>query len=309
MRPKVSAVVVAYNREELLAKCLRALNNSTVRLHELVVVDNASTDNSAQVATSLGARVIPLAENTGGAGGFTAGIACALEAGPDFVWLMDDDTIVSNTALAELLKVQKDYRGQPAFLCSKAEWFDGHIHPMNTHRPRPLISQRQRDHAKEVGATPVRSASFVSVLIDCRAIAKEGLPIADYFIWNDDLEYLSRIGKNRVGLYVPASRVLHATKKLADVNADPRDRFFYEVRNKIWFLRFSRGLHLLDRLLYGASCLRRWAKMFAASTARRQMLRVGLQGLVASWQPPRPNSQIFPPNTPVGRAIAKAERA
>ncbi|MDK8816594.1 glycosyltransferase [Winkia sp. UMB6473-AN360BR] len=304
---KVAAVVVAYNREVLLGKCLAALQKQTVPLQHIVVVDNASTDNSLQVAKASGAEVVSLQENTGGAGGFTAGIASAMGHDVDFLWLMDDDTIPFSNALEELLQTADAYPGAPAFLCSKAEWFDGQVHPMNTHRRRPFVPSEQIDHAKKVGAIQVRSASFVSVLIDTRAVREEGLPIADYFIWNDDLEYLSRIGKNRVGLYVPSSRVLHATKKLAGVNEDPRDRFFYEVRNKIWFLRLSTGLHLMDRVLYGASCIRRWAKMFSASADRPAMVKVGWSGLKAGMRAPRSNREVFASSAEVGPAIAKME--
>ena len=78
-RTNVVAVVVAYNRQELLRRCLDGLAGQTAPPAGTVVVDNASTDASARVAAGhpLGAHVVSLPVNTGGAGGFAAGIARA----------------------------------------------------------------------------------------------------------------------------------------------------------------------------------------------------------------------------------------
>jgi len=59
-RTNVVAVVVAYNRQELLRRCLDSLAEQTVALTGTVVVDNASTDSSREVASThpLGAHVV-----------------------------------------------------------------------------------------------------------------------------------------------------------------------------------------------------------------------------------------------------------
>ena len=93
---RVVAVVVAYNRAELLAEVLAALAAQRAPLARVVVVDNASTDASAEVARAAGDLVdlVSLPRNTGGAGGFAAGMAVALaDHEPDWLWLMDDDTV------------------------------------------------------------------------------------------------------------------------------------------------------------------------------------------------------------------------
>ena len=140
-RTNVVAVVVAYNRQELLRRCLDGLADQTVALMGAVVVDNASTDASGEVASThrLGAHVVELLVNTGGAGGFAAGIARALTRFPraDWIWIMDDDTIPTATALEALVRAAEDYPGTPALLASKAVWTDGAEHPMNRPRTRP----------------------------------------------------------------------------------------------------------------------------------------------------------------------------
>ena len=101
---QVSAVVVAYNRAKLLRECLDAIAAQTRPVQRVIVIDNASTDDSAHIAQQhpVVDRVIPLSENTGGAGGFCAGIAHALAykelESQDFIWIMDDSGCVSTTA-------------------------------------------------------------------------------------------------------------------------------------------------------------------------------------------------------------------
>src|SRR4051794_3398241 len=99
----VVAVVVAYNRQELVLEAVRALQAQTHPLAAILVIDNASTDDTvASLRRELPeVELWPLERNTGGAGGFAAGLAAALQKrAVDWVWLMDDDTIPTRTALA-----------------------------------------------------------------------------------------------------------------------------------------------------------------------------------------------------------------
>jgi rhamnopyranosyl-N-acetylglucosaminyl-diphospho-decaprenol beta-1,3/1,4-galactofuranosyltransferase len=279
---RVVAVVVAYNRRDLLTDALDALAAQTRPLDAVLVVDNASDDDSAVVAAEhpVSATVLELSRNTGGAGGFAAGIAHALEAlEADLVWLMDDDTIPTPTALAELLRARDAYQGPVALLGSRVVWHDGRDHPMNTPRQRPGASGTQIARARAAGAVPVRSSSFVSMLVDGRAVRYHGLPVADYFIWNDDFEFSARLLRHGTGLYVPSSVVEHRTRTFGATDADPGERFFYEVRNKVWMLTRSPSLSPGERILYLGASLRRWGRTVARSQDRDLLRTVGLRGL------------------------------
>lgn len=279
---RVVAVVVAYNRRDLLREALDALAQQTRELDAVVVVDNRSDDDSAVVAAEhpVGAEVLSLARNTGGAGGFAVGLAHAVEKqDADLVWLMDDDTIPTPEALAELLRARETYPGPVALLGSKVVWHDGREHPMNTPRRRPGASAEQIARAAAAGAVPVRSSSFVSMLVDGRAVRHHGLPVADYFIWNDDFEYSCRLLRRGTGLHVPSSVVVHRTKTFGATDVDPGERFYYEVRNKIWMLTRSPALSPFERVLYTGASIRRWVRTYVRS-ARRDVLRsAGLRGL------------------------------
>jgi GT2 family glycosyltransferase len=144
-----------------------------------------------------------------------------------------------------------------------------------------------------VGCRPVRSASFVSVLMDADAVRRHGLPVADYFLWNDDFEYTTRLLRDGVGLLCPASVVEHRTRTFGASDADPGERFYYEVRNKAWLFTRSRSLSLGEKAVYGASTASRWAQTFVASADRRTLWTGLRRGLADARTPPRPTQQVL----------------
>lgn len=277
----VASVVVTHNRCDLLAGALGAVAAQTRPPEIMIVIDNASSDGTAEMVRSRfpAADLVTLPRNVGGAGGFAAGIARALAHGATALWLMDDDTLPRPDALAALLSAFGRHR--PALAASRVVWTDGRDHPMNTPRSRPYGP----------GLGRVRSASFVSVLLDAAAVRSAGEPIADYFLWNDDFEYTARLLRGRLGLLCSASVAEHRTASPA---FDPGARFFYEVRNKVWLFTRSRCLAPGERLLYAASTLRRWLRALATAPDRTGLVRELLRGLWAATRAgPRPNAVVL----------------
>ena len=217
--PRVIAVVVTYNRRQLLLESLAAVHAQSRAPDAVIVVDNASTDETAAAVRSHypAVTLAELARNTGGAGGFACGMALALADGADLVWLMDDDTVPQRHALRALLEARGRLPGRPpAVVASRVIWTDGRPHPMNTPRTKPFATKAERAAAAETGCVPIRSASFVSILVDADVSRERGLPQADYFLWNDDFEYTTRLLRGQSGLLCPASVVVHKTATFGD---------------------------------------------------------------------------------------------
>jgi GT2 family glycosyltransferase len=297
LQPRVAAVVVTYNRRDLLLQSLGAVHAQTRPPDTVIVVDNASADGTA-AAVRARYPAVDLAEltrNTGGAGGFAYGLAAALEAGADLVWLMDDDTVPEPPALAALLDARERAPGPaPALVASKVVWTDGRPHPMNTPRSKPFAGKAETRAAAAAGCLPIRSASFVSILVDAAQCRGRGLPQADYFLWNDDFEFTTRLLRGNAGLLCPASVVVHKTQTFGSSDTDPGERFFYEVRNKIWTLRTPAALAPAERVLYGGATLRRWARTFARSPNRRLLASCLLKGIAAGVRTgPRPTGEVL----------------
>jgi len=313
--PSVVAVVVTWNRCELMQESIAAVLAQTRRPERVVVVDNASDDGTAGVLAELAAEhpdildVITLSANTGGAGGFAAGMERAQRYDPDLLWLLDDDTVPTPTAAAELVRAWAEYDPsgpRPRVLASKVVWTDGRDHPMNTPRRRPGVGADAIAAARAVGAMPVRSASFVSLMCDARVVRERGFPVADYFLWNDDFEFSTRLIRGGVGLYVPTSVVVHKTRTFGSTDADPGERFFFEVRNKLWLFRRSRGLSGPEKALYAGSTARRWVRTYRGSRDRatlRSALRRGLRAGIR--ERPRGNADVLDAAGWPGRAAGR----
>lgn len=301
-KPVVVAVVVTYNRRELLETTLAGIAAGTQVPDAVVVVDNASTDGTADFlrtyAGPVPADVVTLNTNVGGAGGFVVGMERAvLDHGAEHVWIMDDDTEPQPGALREALDVSEGYAQQtgetPGFIASRVVWTDGRDHPMNRMRPRIGSSVQARAAATRVGATQIRSASFVSVLVHADEIRRHGLPIADYFIWNDDLEFTARVSRRGVALATDASVANHHTKVFGDAGADPGARFYYEVRNKLWVYTRSNALAPWEKVLFTGASLRNWTRTIASSSNRKVLVAGFLKGLRDSYRPPRSNEKVL----------------
>src|SRR3954468_16615835 len=102
----VAVVVVTFNRADLLGRTLDGLAAQTHAPDAVIVVDNASTDHTREVLDAHGGlplQRIHLDSNTGGAGGFRAGVESAYDQGFDRIWLMDDDVVPAPDCLTVLL--------------------------------------------------------------------------------------------------------------------------------------------------------------------------------------------------------------
>ncbi|MFM2091263.1 MAG: hypothetical protein RLZZ127_1752, partial [Planctomycetota bacterium] len=207
----VAAVIVTWNRKDLLCRCLRAVLAQRRVPDLIVLIDNASTDGTPDMLAADGfladprLRVFRMDENLGGAGGFAEGIRRGRALGADWLWLFDDDTLPEPGCLSELLRVaERAWRRPPSLLASRVVWTDGTLHPMN--RVKPL-----RGHRPRPGPFPIRACSFVSCLVRGTAVDEVGLPVAAYRLWLDDVEYTHRLARHHPGICVPSSLAVHAT--------------------------------------------------------------------------------------------------
>ncbi len=248
---KVCAVVVTYNRKVMLEECLKALLDQSRTVDTILLVDNKSTDDTLEMVREHFPEVsiLALETNSGGAGGWHAGLEWAHRNGFDWFWLLDDDTIVHKWALESLLNAHQVYPAErrPMLLASRVIWTDHTVHPMNIPIPSYVYLGRMR-LARHRGMVSIRSASFVSLLIARDCVTKYGLSLKDYFIWNDDVEFTSRVSRHELAVLVPESKAVHKTVNRYMPLTSSGARFYFEVRNKLWMVHYGTGWTLLERL-------------------------------------------------------------
>lgn len=262
------AVVVTYNRlEQLKVTVARLLEAAPEHLAHLVVVDNASTDGTAEWLAGVDdprLEVLTSAVNDGGAGGFHRGLAHARGAfDPDWYVIMDDDGRPEPGALAVFHGADK--RGWDAV--AAAVYLPGGLEICDMNRPcfnpfwswpafrRTLRKGRRGFHlaapdyraadAPGGGVMAVDVSSFVGLFIARSGLERAGLPDGSLFVYGDDGLYT--LGLSAAGgkiAFMPRIRFEHdcQTLEAGSGRFQPLWKAYYYHRNLLMLYRAAAGV-------------------------------------------------------------------
>ena len=212
--PSIASVTVAYNAGAVLSRQLNALRRQSRKPDEIVVVNNASTDNTLNLLASDYPEVTVLNQlaNAGVGGGYSAGLRYAVnERKYDWVWLLDQDSVPANDCLERLIAglgdLGEDVRNTAivAPRCINAEseenysasHFRNGLHPANLEQSERICF--------------VDSVISSGTLLRREAVEEVGLPRADFFMDFVDHEYCLRLRRHGYKIAVVAdSRLDHA---------------------------------------------------------------------------------------------------
>lgn len=183
----VCVIIVTWNRLEMLKRSV-----SAARAHaqgaDVLVVDNASTDGTGEwLKTQEGVDVLSLPENTGGAGGFAAGMQRAFDLGYEWMWIMDDDVELLPEALANARKLFPlgDLVQTAKYEADGTECrFEGLVNPKTMRRRKISVAS-----LPACGYVNCNIATFEGLLVNRSVVAKIGVPDASFFYGLDDLFY------------------------------------------------------------------------------------------------------------------------
>ena len=189
----LALVIVTFNRSGYLRGLLESVAALDPAPERVVVVDNASTDDTASYLKAVADKfplpltVCTLTENTGGSGGFAAGISAALQKNAQWLWLMDDDVVALPGAVAALGKWTGEYD------CIHGRRFDEAGRPFFwQHRFIPLLGVHLPVRGNVFRDRPVFDTNvgcFEGMLISSDTVRKIGLPDPRFFINGDDEIY------------------------------------------------------------------------------------------------------------------------
>lgn len=262
MNQHVATIVVTFNREPLLRKALAAHAAQTSQPTTLLIVDNASTDGTREMLSAegwldrTGVELLALPENTGGAGGFGAGLKRAIDDGAEWIWMMDDDAEPHPTALEELMRIATDPQhvyGSLAVSGADTAWLTTVLEP-------PLGEVGVADEVPE--RAKVQALPFLGFLIHRSLVERIGLPDAGYFIAADDVEYCVRAQKAGADIVMAGkSRIEHPKSRPYKVQvlghtltclALPPWKRYYDTRNRLLIAGTHYGMRLFTQTIPGS---------------------------------------------------------
>jgi GT2 family glycosyltransferase len=260
----IAAVVPVWNGRDFLAKLLDTLDAQTLRLNELLIVDNGSTDGAPDLARARGARVIPMGRNAGFAAAVNRGIR---ESRTDHIAVLNSD-----------VELEPDYL---AALASRHAWFATGKILAARERPKRFIdgtfdalcrggTSRRIGHARPDGpifSTPqsIYSPPWTAVLFRTELFSHVGLLDERFESYLEDVDFGLRCAAQGLsGAYVPdAIAWHHGSASLGQWHADTVRRI---TRNQIFLIaqHYSREMRLsywwpilVAQVLWGAMAIGR----------------------------------------------------
>ncbi|GAA2984342.1 GT2 family glycosyltransferase [Microbacterium terrae] len=244
--------VVTFNRSSLLTRLLESIVAMDPKPGHVVIIDNASTDDTAEVVESFRPRVGTeivyrrMETNTGGSGGFSEGMRVAYEIGSEWIWLMDDDVEVIEDGLAKMgawaprfKSIQGrryDYDG------SEFYWQYRVAEPLGI--PIPFAPAA----FDASGYKPMNSGCFEGMFIHRDIVAKIGLPDPRFFIYWDDQTY-GWLASRETESVIVDEFVLRRTREIRQwdmgvrhMNASSDAYRYYIMRNRAYIKQYYRAL-------------------------------------------------------------------
>jgi dTDP-4-dehydrorhamnose reductase len=304
---KISALVLTYNRKEVLARCLKALLAQVEPPDEVVVLDNGSTDGTCEYLQEAGllddVRVVlfRLPENKGPAGGVDALFRLGKERGSDWVWFLDDDIIADGDTLKELKSAFSEN-----FSCPEEV---GYLKSVELGADRSPNNLPELDLRTVPGQSPKWADRLESGLVRTRWSTLNSIPrntlnmVGDtcthFYFAGEDIDYTFRITDVLPGYLVGRSKVTHLcalSGKFSSLTESDPERIsigFYFYRNNLYFRwrYYSSG----RTVLYVGKCFYEAMLALGAKTYpfRRSMtiIRGVLSGLVFVLRRPKTGSQ------------------
>lgn len=271
MLPRVSIVIVTYNSRAHIDRCLSSLVEHPPGMdHEIVVVDNASTDGTAVDTRQrwTGIRVINAGANLGFARANNLGIR---QTHGGLILLLNPDTIVPTGAIDRLIAAL-DARPDAAIAGPRLVNGDGRAELSFGAMPSPFAELRQkflvRGGERGLGAVPTyvegltrrpRDVDWVSgaCMLVRRADAEAaGLMDERFFMYLEDVDFCAAVrARGRKVLFAPAAEILHFRGQSRLTAAAPTERAyrrsqiaFYEKHHPGWVPALRLYLKVRGRL-------------------------------------------------------------
>lgn len=261
----VAAVVLACSHPDTLQALVAALRGQTRRPDEIIVVNQGTRPELAAWLAGQPDLTVITQENRGSAGGFSRGIEESLRRGHGWTWIFDDDGIPERGALEALAASPAFTAPDTAFLASRIVDREGRTYMS----PTAADANRWYATVLEDGCVEATAACFLGVMVRSSAVRRAGLPIAEFFLYEDDVEFTTRLARHGRGWCAIRSVIVHHQGGTFEPKGKDWLKFAHWARNRVaraklepgpvaWRVLRSlrRAAHFLGLVLKGEAPLR-----------------------------------------------------
>lgn len=259
----VSVILVNFNGFQDTVECVKSIKESDNKDFRIIVVDNHSTDDSVVslrgVQDGLGFILIESTVNNGFSAGNNLGIKKALELGTDYIWLLNNDTLIEANAIDELIE-GFSFSSRVGVTIGKilyeknrdTIWYAGGAISRSTARTEHWrYNEKDTDDIEKQSVVSFATGCCVFMSVD--ALKRIGFMDEDYFLYEEDADYSIRIREKGIDIvYCPQARIYHKVSASTGV-ASPIAQY-YTVRNKYRLIsKHYRGWKKYEAYLYNTA--------------------------------------------------------
>lgn len=242
--PLVITVILNTNRRDDTLACLASLTESTYANHRIIVLDNASTDGSAVAIAAAypDVQIIPLTANLGYAGNNNVGIVEAVAQGAEWVFVLNEDTILAPDCLAEMVRVGESdphigIVGPMVYHHNEPEVIQSAGGALGPHWESRHIAQNEPDNGQFAQPRAVDWISGCAILVRTAVIEQIGPLDERFFYYWEETEWCLRAGRAGWQIFhAPAAKLWHKGVQ-RDYRPGPNVTY-YSTRNR--FLMMSK---------------------------------------------------------------------
>ena len=241
--PKVSIIILNFNGLEDTVDCLESLKKITYPNYEVIVVDNGSKVNEAEILKEMYRDYIHAIRNDrnyGFAGGNNIGIKRALDGRADYVLLLNNDTVVDESFLSELVKVCENDRrigivGPKVYFYDKPDVISSAGAKIDFYRGEfPPIGENEVDYGQYDKVRDVDYVSGCALMVKKEVVERVGFLDPRYFLYTEEVDYAVRVRKAGFNIvFVPKAKIWHKIGR----SSDDLQKLYYRLRNKLFFAR------------------------------------------------------------------------
>jgi len=220
MESKVYAIILSYNNHEAVRRCLRSVLASKHGNLVVLLVDNASTDNTPSLVHNEfpGCKVLVNLRNLGYSRGCNVGIEAAVKEGAEFILLLNQDTVVSPDMTDKLVDFMVSHPKAgivgPKTL-SHEPMPDGSPRLLYAGAWRGLLPLRQKvpgiertDSGRAGQPVPVDYVWGHGMMLRAEALNKSGLFDQDFFMYYEDMDLCLRMSQAGYQVFCEPSAVM-----------------------------------------------------------------------------------------------------